>query len=869
MNILSKHLPKAGLRWLVLAGMAAAAMPVNLSIAAPQSEPYVFKPEPGKGPILTVQAFADREAIALGEPFNVLISVKMEAGWHVYWANPGEGGLPTRIEWKLPKGFEVGSTKFPFPEVYVLKGEGGFQETGYVLGETAALVTPIKPSKDLKPGESIRIDATVSWLACKSSCIPGQATLSLSLPVVDAPPKAKPANVALFEDAATTFPFPAAKAKHIKLSARTDPPVAKPGAKIAALIDVEIAPKMHMQSHKPLEEFLIPAYVFIEREEGVELGDVEYPKAHERVDKVLGKLSEYAGKVTFKVPIEVAADAGTRPRVLRGVLQYQICEDTGTCFAPERVGFEIPVRMEGGPPPASSEWQSAGSVGVPARPASDSDASISPATSADEAPVDDRNFLFRFQDWLMGLGYAGALAAAFIGGLLLNLMPCVLPVLSLKILSFVRQSHESRGRVFALGLVYCAGIMTFFGVLAALFAWSGTGWGQLFQSPTFVIIVAGVVTAFALSLFGVFTIFTPRVVSNLDEKVQGEGFVSAYATGLLATLLGTACTAPFLTAAIGAASKVSISHGPAYAGAIFLAAGFGMALPFLILAANPALMKFVPKAGPWMITFEGVMGFVLLFTVIWLLNPLRAQIGDFGVLITLFFLVMVGMAAWVKGKVQYGDSAGRKLALNLLVLALVATGWLLPFRVFSTIGGLVSEKMEQNTIFAVGQDCIRDQESQPDRVAGDRYGNIWDTLRQGHTIPWQPYYRQRALEAVDRGYTVFVDYTASWCASCKANLAFITSAPSVKTMRELRIIPFEADFTLGSREVEEDLKKYGRAGVPMYLVYKPGDPENPQVLDALTTGILVNAFKKAGASKVKPATDAMADARETRSEPRP
>jgi suppressor for copper-sensitivity B len=462
--------------------------------------------------------------------------------------------------------------------------------------------------------------------------------------------------------------------------------------------------------------------------------------------------------------------------------------------------------------------------------------------------TDSKNAILRLQDWLLNFGYVGALAAAFVGGLILNLMPCVLPVLSLKILSFVRQSHEDRRRIFLLGLVYCAGIMTFFGVLAALFAWTGTGWGQLFQNPVFVIIVAGVVTAFSMSLFGVFTVFTPRVVSSLDEKVQGEGFTSAYATGLLATLLGTACTAPFLSAAIGAATKVTITHGPVYAGMIFLAAGFGMAAPFLVLAANPALMKFIPKPGAWMKTFEAMMGFVLLMTVIWLMNPLRGQIGDFGVLLSLFFLLMVSMAVWVRGKVQYGDPIGRKASLYSVATIMIAIGWLLPFKAFASIDTLIEEKIRTNSLLSDGR-YYRQNKAQFDDCGcvQDPYCHIWDNVKEG-TIPWQDYDRDRVAEAVRNGHSVFVDYTADWCGTCKGNLLFIGSEDSVKTMRELRVVPFEADYTLMAKHLTEDLKKHGRAGVPMYLFYTPGDPENPQVLDALTTGVIVDSLNKAGPS---------------------
>ncbi|MBX3395874.1 MAG: thioredoxin family protein [Phycisphaerae bacterium] len=892
--------------WAVLLSL----LPAGLSAA--ESEPYVFNPEGAKKPILTVKAYSDQIGIVPGEPFNILVSIKSEDGWHVYWTNPNATGRPTEITWKLPPGFEYGRSRFPAP---IAKYDKTLNETAFLLPEQALIVTPIRAPANLKVGDQITLEADVSWLACKATCIPGHTSppISIKLPVLSAASKPKRVNQSLFEDAESGFPTSDGKTPNIKLSTSLEPEVARPGGKLTAVVDVEIAPKMHMQSSKPLQDFLIPAAIFVDATEGLDFGSVEYPKPQQREDKFFGTVSEYGGKVTFRIPADVDRDAGQSPRWIRAIFQYQICDDGGTCFPPERVSFEIPVRMEGGPVPAkSSEWMT--SHATP-----DAHVGITPAaaptllkpdgSSVDSTVAAQSNLFDRFSNWLLEFGYIGALAAAFLGGLILNLMPCVLPVLSLKILSFVRQAHEDRAKVFLLGLTYCAGILTFFGVLAALFAWTGTGWGQLFQRPVFVIIVAGVVTAFAMSLFGVFTVFTPRVVSDLDEKVQGEGYTSAYATGVLATLLGTACTAPFLTAAIGAATKITISHSAAHAAMIFLVAGFGMAAPFLLLAANPAWMRFIPKPGNWMHIFEAIMGFLLLITVIWVLNPLRGQIGDFGVLISLFFLLMVSMAVWVKGKIDYNASFSKKAALYSLAVILIATGWLVPFRLLSTIDQLVAQRIERNELMADGRQfqairksgnlgplnatareetelLVQRLESliaEQSRGEGET-GALCDILTPLETliaklnasnstsfnppkeldwsngIPWYHYRRDEVHNDVSAGYTVFVDYTADWCANCKINLGTsITHAEVVQLMKEYNVVPYEADFTLPVPEIKQDLERFGKAGVPMYLVYSPGDPDNPQVLpELLTPGIVLDALRTAGPSRIRPGVNAVA-----------
>jgi thiol:disulfide interchange protein len=784
---------------------------------------------------VTVQAFADRDALVPGGTINLAIVAAIDDAWHIYWQNPGPmGGLPTVISWKAPPGFDIGRTMFPIPEVEtdpVLKADS------LVLKGKAVFVTPLRVPENLQPGRDIELSAVVSYLACKQQCIPGKATVTLSLPVQSSG-QDKPANAEVFEKAQRGFPDPPAKAEHLRFTARLDQASVKPGQKAQVILDVVIAAGHHMQSHKPLEEGLIPAAVFVESVDGFEIGDAEYPPAHER--KVAGdqKFSEYSGSILIKVPLTADDDAGKQPRWARGILQYQICTDSGTCYQPQHVEWIVPIQMEGGPAPTSQP-----SLTSPATPVSASPPSAGlPADSS--LPATSTDWLTRTQDYLIKLGYFGVLILAFIGGLIMNLMPCVLPVISLKVLSFVRQAQEDRKRILALGLTYCLGIMVFFSFIAVLFLWNGTGWGQLFQRPHVVLGLAAVVTAFALSLFGVFAVFTPKVINVLAEKAEGEGHLSAFTTGLLATFLGTACTAPFLSAAVGAASKFPGAQGAG----IFLAVGLGMAFPFVLLSAKPGWLRFIPRPGPWMGTFEAVMGFLLLGTVIWLMNPLRSQIGDYGLLLSLIFLLGVGLAVWVKGKIQFSDPPGRKFRVGMLALLLLAIGWLLPFRVMATIPDLVRKQIERLELIADGQllqtSGLKSMLTlkPPKWPAGDR------------EIPWQRYDRAMTLRAVQDGYTIFIDYTADWCANCKIMLKTAIEQPSViKTMKELNVIPLTADYTSDLPEIKADLERFKRAGVPVFAVYSPGKPDAPELLpEVITSQMLIDALNRAGPSKPKP-----------------
>jgi thiol:disulfide interchange protein DsbD len=779
-----------------------------------------------------VQAFADRSAIASGEPFNLLVSLKTEKDWHVYWRSSGGlSGIPTTIEWSGPPGFEFGRALFPVPKKSF---DAMLNETSFILEGEPLFVIPVRVPASAKPGVDATFKAKIAYLACKKECIPGEVELSLSLPVVAQGTRASPANDELFKRAARHFPQPIETAEHIKLSSRTDKSTVKPGEKFTAVLTVELPAGHHMQSNKPASKELIPAVFFLEPTDGLEFGETEYPPARERTDKTLGKLSEFTGMFELKTPVTVSEKADKSPRWIRGVIQYQICNDSGTCYQPQYIEIAIPVQMAGGPAPiAAASAAPPTSIATP----------IAPESTSAKPEMPPQNLLTRAQNWLLSFGYTGAILVALLGGFVLNLMPCVLPVISLKILSFVRQAHEHRARVFWLGMTYSAGILVFFAAIGLLF-WQTNkqlGWGEQFQKPQVVIGLAAIVMAFALSLFEVFMMFPPRIINRLDEKAEGEGFLSAFCTGLLATFLGTACTAPFLSAAIGAASKFSPTEG----GFIFFAVGIGMALPSVVLAANPGWLRFVPKPGPWMLTFEYLMGFLLLGTVIWLLNPLRGQIGGQGVLLTLIFLLTVAMAAWIKGKIEFDAPPVRKLKLYTLAFAIVLAGWLLPFHSLNSIDDLMAEQIRSRELMAEGElyrEVGRGKLSFSDRK-----------LDWSRGIPWQQYRRDRAFEDVRNGYTIFIDYTADWCANCKVILKAAIEQPDVlAVMRELNVIPYTADYTLPVKEIKEDLARFQRGGVPVFVVYRPNDTDKPEILpEVITQNDLIQALRRAGPSRIQ------------------
>jgi len=782
---------------------------------------------------VNVALVADHAAVVAGETTRIGVQFVIEPSWHIYWithGDPGAPASPTSVKLTAPEGFVVSGPMFPPPAPHTSVEGDLFELEGspVVLFDVKAPTTAVG---------SVTLKADVDWLVCKESCLPGGGELDLSLPIAKSAAEAAPANAKLFEAAAKALPLPVGQSKYVTLEGTISQDRVRPGDKFEIRLRVNIKAGHHIQAHKtPASLGLIGTYVFIEPAENLDIGKAVYPEGKARTLPGLGKVSEYSDGIVITVPVEATKDlTGTKAQV-RGIIRYQACTDSGACFPPEFASFtaSVPLAKAG-----EKITQISGPANAPVSPTPVGDASQAAAAPAPNPTPSEsfnggENWLVRTQRSLERLGIIGYLLLALMGGFLLNFMPCVLPVLSLKVVSFVKQAHESPLRVFALGLTFSAGILASFMVLAALAFIADKSWGGLFQHPQVTIGLAAIVTALALSLFGVFSVNPPQAINELGASVKGEGFGGTFMVGMLATVLGTACTAPFLSVVIATAIKLE----PRALGiGLFAAAGVGMALPYLILSLNPSWLRFVPRAGPWMKSFEEIMGFLLLGTVIWLLYPLPAQITGKGTVWALFVILAVSFAAWLKGRVEFGAPVKRRLRYYAAILVVLVIGWWFPFRYVNTIAGLQAEanELRHPQVF-----------TEPWQVA--LAPNAWQDK-----IPWQPYSRDTARKCVERGFAVFVDYTADWCASCKTNEASSLNIDSTRRlMLELKVVPFKADFTNPDAEIEEDFKRLGKSGVPIYAIYRPGDWDHPETLpELLTPGIVHDALRRAGASRPK------------------
>ncbi|PZP32473.1 MAG: thiol:disulfide interchange protein [Roseateles depolymerans] len=413
-------------------------------------------------------------------------------------------------------------------------------------------------------------------------------------------------------------------------------------------------------------------------------------------------------------------------------------------------------------------------------------AAASAAPSADAAQASD-------------LGLLPALALALLGGLILNLMPCVFPVLSIKALALVNKgSHKAEG------LAYTAGVLASFallaGVLIALRAGGQqVGWGFQFHSPVFVLVVAYVLFLVGLSLSG-FVEVGGSIAGLGSGLASKQGLAGSFFTGVLAAIVATPCTAPFM----GAAMAFALSQPALVMLAVFLALGLGLALPFLVLAFWPAAQRWLPRPGAWMDTFKQALAFPMYAAVVWLLWVLAQQAGPDGVALALGGLVLIGFGLWwrrASGMSRIGSSAA---ALSI-VLALGAAAWVKPVTV------------EART---AGESAI------------------------------EPFSQERLDALRAEGKPVFVNLTAAWCISCLVNERVALSRPEVQdAFAKGGVVYLKGDWTREDPRITAVLKAHGRSGVPLYLYYAPGATE-PQVLpQLLTPGLVIEAVSSNPASR--------------------
>ncbi len=778
-----------------------------------------------KAPDVGLDLYSSVEAVSPGSTFDVALAFKLPEEWHIYWENPGQSGMAPYVQWEAPPGFEIGPLRYPVPTRDETAGI-----VTYVLEGEPVLLARAKAPADLPIGKPVDITAKVRWLACKEACVPGSKVVKVSLPTARDSRPAGGKIADLFASAIKALPKPATEAKYAKLKATPSQSTVSMGDHFEVDLQLDIARGHHIQSNKPLQEYFIPTSVFPKNVQGLQAGQAEFPAPQFRNVQGIGRVGEFSGAMTIRIPVTVESPTLSREVTLGGLLRYQACEDSGRCFPPEVVEWSVPLQSAsvrasaaGQPTDAQMGGLTPGSGSAAGDAGGDADVSA-PAPQA--PPASDSGVGAYLAQW----GLAGYIIAGLIGGLILNIMPCVLPVVSIKILSFVQQASEEPKRVFQLGLVFSTGIVLSFWVMAGgiLLLQHVTheirGWGAFFQEPAFVVAMVAVMFVFALSLFGAFEVVLPGSASSrLAGAAEREGFAGAFFKGALATLLATPCTAPILVGAIA----WSFTQPAVMVFVIFSAVGVGMAAPYVLLTARPRWMRYIPKPGPWMVSFKQAMGFLLIGTVIWLLWVLSALLGGSGVVWTVAFLAFLALACWLVGRTQFSPRAGRKVTGAVAAVLIAALGGWFSYGQYTP---------EARSAAVIGGDRL------------DELVAAVDWSREG--IPWIAFSKDLPERLASQGYTVYVDYTARWCTTCQLNKKVVFGSDDVRAqMARLGVIPIEADFTRYDPDIAADLNRFGRDAVPLNVIIpanRPGEPIKLPIV--LTPGLVLKELHKAGPS---------------------
>lgn len=689
-------------------------------------------------PATTVKLLLSHDAAKPGTTVMAGLALTMADGWHTYWINPGAAGIPTAVDWTLPKGVSAGPIQWPTPDKFNALGS-----IGYGYHDKTILLVPLTIAADAALGQAT-ISGKVSWLECKESCIPRDQQVSAKLTIAGtATPSA---NAAKLDAAKTELP--------------------KTNAKLAVKAWWDGAAKEDERT------------LLIEFDAGQSGTDADF----------FALLFE-----SFEVSpeSEVTASGAAKVRIKKTVMKFE------DAWPSELAGLAVLNLKDHGKTEAFE-------VKFPIL-ASASGAAATTTTQAPPPATANKSL------WRM-------LLYAFIGGLILNVMPCVLPVISLKILGFVNQSKESPARVRLLGMLYGAGVVVSFLVLAGVVigvksAGELASWGMQMSNPQFVVLLTVLIMLVALNLFGLFEVTLGSVGAAAGSVATWEGAGGAFFNGVLATVLATPCTAPFLAPALGFA----FTQTAAVIVLMFVTVALGLAFPYVVLSWNPKLLRFLPKPGLWMEKFKVAMGFPMLATAVWLFSVSIEYYGGrvlwFGI-----FLIVIAMAVWVFGEFFQRGTGRRGLALGI-------AGAL-------TLGGVV-----------FGLEGQMQWRTPTDPLAA-KAGVVQDFPGGIRWHRWSP---EAVAEAREAGQPVLVDFTAKWCITCIANKKTSIDIESVRAvMADKNFKAFRADYTRRPDYITEELRDRGRAGVPLVLVFPADKTKQPEMLpELLTAGTVLTALNGA------------------------
>jgi thiol:disulfide interchange protein DsbD len=731
--------------------------PASAQTLALQPPPANFASGPVKTGHLEAELVPETSGVAPGGLAYVAIRQDITKGWHTYWRNPGDSGEATSAKWTLPNGWSVGDWVWPAPQRLPLGPLMNYGYTGQVL-----LPVSLNVPASAKPGTSITLKADVTFLVCADICVPEEAKLQLTVPVVAGTPPTDPKWGAAIDKTLTGAPKASGLQAAVAWAGQGPNRVLKLGVTGDAVKGVDLK----------------GAYFF-----------PFDPKALDHAAKQQIEKGPDGLTLTLK-PGQQTATATAAPS-LDGVLSLG-AQAYEVSAVPEPIPAEAGGLGAVTPAPLKSEAVAQSTAGS--------------ATAAIPAPPGDN------------IGLAAAIAFALVGGLILNLMPCVFPVLSMKAASLASHAHQEK-EARAQGLAFLAGVLATFLALAGLLlglkaGGAAIGWGFQLQSPAVVGALALVMLGVALNMSGVFETTLPGTGAGGSLAAKG-GLVGSFFTGMLAVVVAAPCTAPFMATALGFALTQS---APA-ALLVFAGLGLGFAAPFVAITFIPALMRLFPRPGAWMDTLKHLLAFPMYGTAAWLLWVFTLQTGSGALALMLAAAVLVGFGAWLTGRAQ---TSGKPLIPGL------AAGLAAVLAIACLVYGA------RETAPAAATQTASTDQAAPAETGG----------KEAASEPFTP---ERLAELQAQGKPVFVNFTAAWCVTCQVNERIALGSPQVaKALADVGGVYLKADWTNHNAEIAQLLAEHGRAGVPLYLVYGAGGGAPAVLPQLLTPGAVAHAIRTAG-----------------------
>lgn len=724
------------------------------------------------------------KAVQAGSSFYLGLKLIHAPHWHTYWKNPGDSGLATELKWTLPAGWTASETLWPLAKKIPI---GPLVNFGYENEVLLLSAIKVPANFDASSDGPVVVQLHATWLVCSKECIPQEGQFEITIPLR----KAALQNSAEFEQALAQVPSPLKLNKNNQIKVNgTDVelqinnlPVAWQGKQLSAM-----------------------------------------PETAEIIQMTAVPVQEWKD-ASWRIKVPLSAYLGSQPKKMAWVIAPVDLKSSQQAPA---LRLELPVQ---------GQWQKAKNSDTVASAANTASANNSaqaqpqPSTSASSAStaLDEQAVInipalnvqipnetisaqaaeassIHWTDFLI------AVVSALLGGILLNLMPCVFPVLAIKILHLTQYSTSPAQRKQS-AIAYTLGVVLSFLALASLLlalraAGQGLGWGFQLQNPTFVVALAVLFVLIALNLLGLFEVghWLPNRLGNWQAN---HPVVNAFMTGVLAVAVASPCTAPFMGASLGFAINLPVLM----ALSVFFALGLGLALPYLLAGFLPAIAQYLPRPGAWMESFKQALAFPMLATMIWLV--------------------------WVLGQ-QNGLNAA--VALLMCLLALVFLIWCLSQKGktkwwLGTIGALLLT----GVLYVLGPFVLDNSDTQNNAQNTSVSSLNVANNQQKNWHAWSPQLQKQLLE---QGKIVFVDYTAAWCVTCQVNKkTTLNQAEVLAAFKAKNIVLLQADWTKRDAVIEKSLAQLGRNGVPVYVFHQQG--KAPLILsELLTPSQVLSAIQK-------------------------